>query len=64
MTADASRVMTRGFHFAKVSSLRAGQLTRGCAPRVPPGHTVASTARREVAAGTVAAIPRTGEAAG
>ena len=48
----------RGFAFAKTSSLRAVQLSRGSVARVPRGHTVASTARREVAEGKVVALPR------
>jgi hypothetical protein len=52
-------VLARGFQFARVSSLRAAQLVRGCTPRVAPGHTVGATARREVASGFVTASPRT-----
>jgi hypothetical protein len=33
-------------------------LMRGCTPRVPPSHRAVLTARLEVAAGKVCAIPR------
>ena len=58
MTDILNPPVARGFEFARVSSLRAVQLTRGSVPRVPKGHTVASTARREVAAGKIVALPR------
>lgn len=46
------------FEFSRVSALRAAQLMRGSTPRVAPAtkHTV--TARHEVAAGLVRALPR------
>lgn len=52
-----------GFMFARVSSLRAAQLMRGCTPRLPKSHRPVITAQREVAAGEVRALPRT-DAAG
>ena len=45
------------FEFAVVAGLRAGQLARGCTPRVPRGATRAATAQLEVAAGKVARTP-------
>jgi DNA-directed RNA polymerase subunit K/omega len=41
------------FEFVVVSALRAGQLIRGCTPRVPASDKVTVTARHEVAAGKV-----------
>jgi DNA-directed RNA polymerase subunit K/omega len=41
------------FEFAVLAGLRAGQLARGCTPRVTCGHKVAVTAQMEVAAGKV-----------
>jgi hypothetical protein len=41
------------FEFAIASGLRAAQLTRGCTPRVLPGHKIAVMAQMEVAAGMV-----------
>jgi DNA-directed RNA polymerase subunit K/omega len=38
------------FEFAVLSGLRATQLCRGCAPRVPQSSKVAVTAQHEVAA--------------
>jgi len=37
------------FEFSVLSGLRAAQLHRGCAPRVPPSQKVAVTAQHEVA---------------
>ena len=37
------------FEFSVLSSLRAGQLTRGCTPRVDGDHKLAVTAQREIA---------------
>jgi len=45
------------FAFARVSSLRAAQLQRGCTPRVERGANVAITAQHEVAEGKVQATP-------
>jgi DNA-directed RNA polymerase subunit K/omega len=41
------------FEFAVLAGLRAGQLARGCTPRVSSGHKVTVTAQLEVAAGKV-----------
>jgi DNA-directed RNA polymerase subunit K/omega len=41
------------FEFAVLAGLRAGQLARGCTPRVSCANKVAVTAQLEVAAGTV-----------
>ena len=41
------------FEFAVLAGLRAGQLARGCPPRVMCGHKVAVTAQLEVAAGKI-----------
>ena len=41
------------FEFATLSSLRAGQLVRGCKPRIEATHGVALTAQLEVAEGKV-----------
>jgi DNA-directed RNA polymerase subunit K/omega len=41
------------FEFVVVSALRAGQLIRGCTPRVPASDKVTVTARHEVAAGKI-----------
>ena len=46
------------FEFVQLSSLRAVQLLRGCTPRVPQRHKHTTTARHEVAAGKVPALPR------
>jgi hypothetical protein len=43
------------FKFAVLASLRAAQLSRGCAPRVDGDHCVAVTAQMEVAGGAVTA---------
>jgi len=45
------------FEFARLSSLRAAQLMRGCTPLVSPSFTRTRTARREVAAGKVFRVP-------
>ena len=44
------------FEFVALASLRAAQLMRGCAPRVPENHTIAITAQLEVAEGKVPPI--------
>jgi DNA-directed RNA polymerase subunit K/omega len=41
------------FEFAVLASLRAGQLTRGCTPRVPSSEKVTVTAQMEIAEGKV-----------
>jgi DNA-directed RNA polymerase subunit K/omega len=41
------------FEFAVLAGLRAGQLVRGCTPRVTSAHKVTVTAQLEVAAGKV-----------
>ena len=41
------------FEFARLASLRAAQLMRGCTPRVAAGLKSTTTARNEVAAGKV-----------
>jgi DNA-directed RNA polymerase subunit K/omega len=46
------------FEFVRVASLRAAQLMRGCAPRVPASGKPTTTAQREVVDGTVRAMPR------
>src|SRR5690348_6736834 len=46
------------FEFARLSSLRAAQLMRGCTARVPGHHKRTTTAQREVAAGKVVGLPR------
>jgi hypothetical protein len=45
------------FEFVVVSSLRAGQLVKGCTPRVAAGHRHTTTARAEVAGGFVVREP-------
>ena len=47
------------FEFARLSSLRAAQLMRGCTPRVPRAFKETRTAQREVAEGKVSGVPRT-----
>lgn len=47
------------FEFARLSSLRAAQLMRGCHPLVPARGKHTTTAQREVASGKVCALPRT-----
>lgn len=46
------------FEFVRLSSLRAAQLIRGCVARVPVGGKHTTTARYEVTAGKVIALPR------
>jgi DNA-directed RNA polymerase subunit K/omega len=41
------------FEFAVLAGLRAGQLARGCTPRVMCAHKITVTAQLEVAAGKV-----------
>jgi DNA-directed RNA polymerase subunit K/omega len=41
------------FEFAVLAGLRAGQLARGCTPRVTCAHKITVTAQLEVAAGKV-----------
>lgn len=41
------------FEFAVLAGLRAGQLSRGCTPRVDGDHTTAVFALREVAEGFI-----------
>lgn len=41
------------FEFAVLAGLRAGQLARGCTPRVMCAHKITLTAQLEVAAGKV-----------
>jgi DNA-directed RNA polymerase subunit K/omega len=45
------------FEFAVLSGLRAGQLSRGCAPRVERSAKVAVTAQQEVAERKVLRAP-------
>jgi hypothetical protein len=45
------------FEFATLSSLRAGQLVRGCKPRIDETHGIALTAQLEVAEGKVERAP-------
>ena len=52
------------FEFATLSSLRAGQLVRGCKPRIAETHGVALTAQLEVAEGRVERAPNHVPAAG
>ena len=46
------------FEFVRLSSLRAAQLIRGCVARVPSSGKLTTTARHEVTAGKVVALPR------
>jgi DNA-directed RNA polymerase subunit K/omega len=46
------------FEFVRVAALRAAQLMRGCTPRVPASSKAVVTARHEVGAGLVRALPR------
>jgi DNA-directed RNA polymerase subunit K/omega len=46
------------FEFAVVAGLRAGQLSRGCTPRVRTGEKITVTAQMEVAEGKVVRVPR------
>ena len=41
------------FEFSVLAGLRAGQLVRGCTPRVTAAHKITVTAQLEVAAGKV-----------
>lgn len=41
------------FEFAVLAGLRAGQLARGCTPRVVCAHKITVTAQLEIAAGKV-----------
>lgn len=41
------------FQFVVLAALRAGQLTRGCQPRVDGDHSTAVRAQREIAEGKV-----------
>ena len=50
-------VALSAFEFAVLAGLRAGQLARGCTPRVEAGNKIAVTALLEVAAGKVARKP-------
>jgi DNA-directed RNA polymerase subunit K/omega len=45
------------FEFAVLAGLRAGQLARGCTPRVTVGHKITVTAQLEVAEGKVVREP-------
>jgi len=46
------------FEFARLSSLRAAQLMRGCVARVPAQHKRTTTAQHEIRAGKVVGLPR------
>lgn len=46
------------FEFARLSSLRAAQLIRGCVARVPLHGKPTTTAQHEIAEGKVLALPR------
>jgi hypothetical protein len=45
------------FEFVIISSLRAAQLMRGCAPRLVSTHKRTVTAQLEVAAGAIVRVP-------
>lgn len=45
------------FELVRLAMLRAGQLIRGCTPRVEPGLKATTTARHEVMAGKVGPVP-------
>jgi DNA-directed RNA polymerase subunit K/omega len=45
------------FEFAVLAGLRAGQLARGCTPRVPRSDKVTITAQMEIAEGKVVSAP-------
>jgi len=45
------------FEFAVLAGLRAGQLARGCTPRVASSHKITVTAQREVAEGKIVREP-------
>jgi DNA-directed RNA polymerase subunit K/omega len=46
------------FEFARLSSLRAAQLMRGCVARVAPHTKRTSTAQQEISEGKVRGLPR------
>jgi DNA-directed RNA polymerase subunit K/omega len=46
------------FEFVTMAALRAAQLIRGCAARVPEAHKRTTTAQKEVAAGMVVLLAR------
>jgi DNA-directed RNA polymerase subunit K/omega len=46
------------FEFARLSSLRAKQLMRGCTARVPEHVKRTATARQEISEGKVRGLPR------
>jgi DNA-directed RNA polymerase subunit K/omega len=48
------------FEFAVLAGLRAGQLSRGCTPRVPRSEKVAVTAQQEVAEAKIVRSPQVG----
>lgn len=50
-------VKIAAFEFAVLAGLRAGQLARGCTPRVSSGRKVTVTAQLEIAAGKVVRQP-------
>ena len=50
-------VELNAFEFAVVAGLRAGQLARGCTPRVERSEKIAVTAQREVAEGKIVRSP-------
>jgi DNA-directed RNA polymerase subunit K/omega len=56
MTFDSSTIGR--FELARLASLRAAQLMRGCVPFLPASHKRTTTARREVLAGLVLGLPR------
>jgi len=49
-------IQLNAFEFAVVAALRAGQLARGCTPRVESSEKTTVTAQMEVAAGKVARV--------
>lgn len=49
---------TNSFEFIAIATLRAGQLMRGCVPRVPPGHKSTTTAQLEIIAGKILKLPQ------
>lgn len=52
------------FEFSVLAGLRAGQLSRGCTPRVSGSDKIVVIAQEEVAAGMVRALPVTPKAVG
>jgi len=46
------------YEFVRLAALRAAQLIKGCTARVPMGGKHTTTARFEVSAGKVIALPR------